>query len=81
MHGKYKEGKMAALPKVNTAALNAKVPRYNYLKIRERFLFFNPKIMRKVKLRLYLSKQQVVKTYTFHPNKYNEAVANSKEKL
>ena len=61
--------------------LNANVPRYNYLKIRERFLFINPKIMSKVNLKLYLSKQQVVKTYTFHPNKYNEALANSKEKL
>lgn len=81
MHGKYKPGKMAALPKVNTAALNAKVPRYNYLKIRERLLFLNPKIMRKVKLKWYISKQNVVKTYTFHPNKYNEALANSKEKL
>lgn len=81
MHGKYKEGKMTALPKINTAALNAKVPRYNYLKIRERLHFFNPKIMRKVKLRLYLSKQKVVKTYTFHPNKYNEAMASSQEEL
>ena len=81
MHGKYKPGKMAALPKINTSALYSCLSRYNYLKMRERFLFFNPKIMRKEKLRLYLSKQKVVKTYTFHPNKYNEALANSKEEL
>jgi len=80
MSGKYKAGRMAALPKVNTLALQPDLSRYNYLKIRERFLFFNPKIMRKVKLKLYIRKQNVVKTYTFHPHKYNEAIAKSKEK-
>ena len=80
MHGKYKPGKMASLPKVNTATLNAKMPRYNYLKMRKRLHFLNPNGISKAKLKLYLSNQQVVKTYTFHPNKYNEALVNSKEK-
>ena len=81
MHGKYKPGKMAALPKINTNALNSKVSRYNYLKMWERLHFLNPNKISKAKLKLYLSKQKVIKTYTFHPNKYNEAISNSKEKL
>ena len=74
MHGKYKQGNMAPLPKIHTQRAEVGAKRYSFKQLLTQKTLLNPLKEEKNKINGYIGLQKIVKTYKFNPKKYHAAL-------
>jgi hypothetical protein len=74
MHGKYKHGIMAPLPKIHTQRAEVSDKRYRFKQLLTQKTHLNPLKEEKNKINGYIGLQKIVKKYKFNPKKYHAAL-------